>query len=396
MYHRHPPLAKTMQDRTSAVGEQMRYIPPVAPEDSIGRAAELLRYAGSGAIPVVSYGYPVGLMDEEALRAAIEAGLPPDAAVQAAMKADVPVLRVDHAIAEAYEALSETHEAAVLVVDANGLYMGLLSAADLYARDRQPVRPHVIGGMATPLGVYLTTGSVEAGARWPALMMTGALMFSAYILANLAVAGLALLVQHRSGVRAYDWALSLPVSGMPHLVGLALHGLVPVLFLGILRSMPLAGIHAAEHKVVHAIERGERLTPDVVMRMPRVHPRCGTNIAAGAALFLSLNSINFGSDWAELGLLGSLLLTLMFWRPLGHVLQAVATTKPPTRRQVQQAILAGEQLLERTQRAGNPRAHLGARLLRSGLPQIIVGVIAVASLLQLLEMLFGLSIPIVS
>jgi uncharacterized protein YqhQ len=36
--------------------------------------------------------------------------------------------------------------------------------------------------------------------------------------------------------------------------------------------------------VVHAIERGEPLLAESVRAMPRVHPRCGTNIVAAAFL----------------------------------------------------------------------------------------------------------------
>ena len=44
-----------------------------------------------------------------------------------------------------------------------------------------------------------------------------------------------------------------------------------------MRLLPIAGYHAAEHQSVHAMEQGEPLIPQVVKRMPRVHPRCGTS-----------------------------------------------------------------------------------------------------------------------
>jgi uncharacterized protein YqhQ len=37
------------------------------------------------------------------------------------------------------------------------------------------------------------------------------------------------------------------------------------------------GYHGAEHKSIHAIERGAPLTPESVMTFPRLHPRCGTS-----------------------------------------------------------------------------------------------------------------------
>jgi uncharacterized protein YqhQ len=37
------------------------------------------------------------------------------------------------------------------------------------------------------------------------------------------------------------------------------------------------GYHGAEHKSIHAIERGAPLTPESVMTFSRLHPRCGTS-----------------------------------------------------------------------------------------------------------------------
>jgi uncharacterized protein YqhQ len=37
------------------------------------------------------------------------------------------------------------------------------------------------------------------------------------------------------------------------------------------------GFHGAEHKSIHALERGAPLTPESVMTFSRLHPRCGTS-----------------------------------------------------------------------------------------------------------------------
>jgi len=385
-----------MHDWIATAGSLKRTLHTLDPEDSIGRAAEMLRSNSTGVIPITSFGYPAGVLDERALRGALEDGASPDGPLSPFMRTDFIRLRVDTTEDEVREALEATDLSVAVVEDHDGAYVGVVGAADLLARDRQPIRPPVIGGMATPLGVYLSTGVVDGGKRGVALMLSGALLFVAYILANSIVAGAAWLLQTYGGVHVFDWALAPPPSGVAHWVGLGTHGLVLVLFLVILRSIPLAGIHAAEHKVVHAIERGERLTPEVVERMPRVHPRCGTNIAVGAAIFLALAGIEYGPDWRELGLLFALIATLILWRPVGQLVQAIATTKPPTRKQVLQAIDAGEELLERTQRAGNPRAPFLGRLTHSGLPQILLGVITVALLAQLFEWATGLSIPLLA
>jgi CBS domain-containing protein len=381
------------EDILQTAGSFMRQVAPISPEDSIGRAAEVLRFGSSSALPVTEYDDPIGIVDESSLRAAILDG-GPDRAVFEVMRTDFDRLPMVASIQEAERALENSDHQALVVIDGDGRYVGMLSAADLLARSSNPYRPATIGGMATPFGVYLTTGAVDSGKRGWALAATGAFLFLTYVAANLLVLGLAWLVQAGVGIHVLDWAASIHPNAVARFTQSALSGSVLICFLLLLRSTPLAGIHAAEHKVVHAVERGERLTPEVVDRMPRVHPRCGTNLAAGAGLFLSLSSISYGREYSELGLLASLVLTLMFWRPLGQFLQAVATTKPPKRKQVEQAIDAAEELIVKSQRLGNPRASFARRLLHSGLPQILLGVFAIAGLLELIQFVFGFDIPI--
>jgi uncharacterized protein YqhQ len=64
--------------------------------------------------------------------------------------------------------------------------------------------------------------------------------------------------------------------------------------------------------VVHAIERGEPLVLEVVRRMPRVHPRCGTNLVAGIALFLGLANFLQGMV-PEISETRDLALLLLLW-----------------------------------------------------------------------------------
>lgn len=46
--------------------------------------------------------------------------------------------------------------------------------------------------------------------------------------------------------------------------------------------------HGAEHKVIHALEAGDRLTVDRVRRYPRLHPRCGTSFLLQVVLVSAL------------------------------------------------------------------------------------------------------------
>jgi len=80
--------------------------------------------------------------------------------------------------------------------------------------------------------------------------------------------------------------------------------------------------------------------------MPRVHPRCGTNLFAGLTIF---TSIAFGPFPAADGLrvLIAAMVTLVFWRPVGNMLQWLVTTKPPTKKQIEMGIKSGNELLEK-------------------------------------------------
>jgi len=212
--------------------------------------------------------------------------------------------------------------------------------------------------MATPFGVYLTDGMTRGGVGPWALVATGALLFGLFLLANLVAYGLEVVSQ--------SWAMSDAVRA--NLLGAA----SLLVFLGGIRALPLAGTHAAEHMVVHAIERNEPLTPEVVARMPRIHPRCGTNFAAGAMLFMGIFSSPWHSD-PQLRMLIAALATLIFWRPLGSMLQFFVTTKPPTPAQIESGIRSGQDLLAKYQTAPRTYGSVWSRLWNSGLPQIMVG-----------------------
>jgi CBS domain-containing protein len=384
----------------AVVAEKLQRVTPAYPDDSLLRAAELLTQGGAGVLPIVAMGEPVGVLTETRLREAIGAGAHwSDPVAQWMEEAFLPV-PIETPVEDALPLLIRTAQPA-LGVDAWGRYVGVVSAASLIGRPIAPVSVGTIGGMATPMGVYLTNGIVRAGAGDFALALTGALLFVLFLIASWIVVGGAQWVQTRFGIPllsyydspyAYTWLAS-------DLMGLLLRVSEFVLFLLLMRALPIAGTHAAEHMVVHAIERGEPLVLEVVRRMPRVHPRCGTNLVAGIALFLGLANFLQGmvpemSETRDLALLFALVLTVMFWRPFGELLQWLATTKPPTDRQLLQAIRVGEQLLQRARPYGGVMPSFGIRLLRSGLLQILAGAWGALALVSLLENLLGITLLI--
>jgi uncharacterized protein YqhQ len=233
----------------------------------------------------------------------------------------------------------------------------------------------MVGGMATPLGVYLTNGSLTGGVPPLALLLTGMVM-SAMLIVGIVLTSL-----------VYE---ALPL-GTPGWILTAVLNLMPVgLFFLQVRLSPIAATHGAEHMVVHAIERGEELKPEIVRRMPRVHPRCGTNLAIGALLFTGMVQLTWNS-MGETGALISLIFTIALWRPIGNIAQKYVTTKPPRDKDVQSAIFAAEELLAKFRSSERRVPTISNRLLSSGLPLILIGSFIVMMFAGWLFGLLGLS-----
>lgn len=349
-------------------------VSPISITASLGRAAELFRDTGAAALPVVGPEGVEGVLFERDLAQALSMGLEPDAPVSSVALSQIPKLLASVSGAEALRVFTDRGDSAILVVDGMMNVVGIVTPARLYPQHRTPPRPKLVGGMATPFGVYLTNGAQRGGVGPWALVVTGGILFLTVavtsVVASFAGDGMAAARFHPKLIEALVPALS------------------TAMFLGALRFSPLAGYHAAEHMTVHAIERGEPLHPEIVKRMPRVHPRCGTNLAAGATLFLGILSAPWIPD-QELRLLAAFLITMLLWRPLGELMQYYATTRPPNRKQIDAGIQAGVQLLTKYEKAPIVAPSAWMRLLNSGMLQIIGGSLLMSALIQLIGYLTG-------
>jgi CBS domain-containing protein len=356
----------------------MRPTHAVAPEDSLHRAASELRRNGGDLIPLAFDGVLEGVVTETSLARALAEGIDLNSAASLAAlpAATIPPYATG---AEALRRLAEEEMPCLVVVDDQNRVLGLVSATDLVPRRRVVPRPAMVGGMATPFGVYLTNGVVTGGAGGFALVCTGALMFTLLF-------GAECLVTY-----AMPALLSL---GVPSSWGeLVRSTLAPVLFLFAMRMVPLAGTHAAEHQVVHALERGEDLVPEVVKRMPRVHPRCGTNLAAGATIFLSI----FATEWIpykEVRLMVAFFATMLLWRRIGSLLQEFVTTRPANEKQLRSGIQAAQQLLDHYARSRVATPSIPQRLWNSGILQVMIGSALMAGLIALLAWQFNLPVEL--
>lgn len=356
----------------------MRPTATITPEYTLERAAIELRRNGCGILPVVSNGILCGILDELALAQALAEGVSPLDAVGTVL-GEAETIPPYATGAEALRRLADGSGLPLVVTDDMGRPMGVLAGSDLYPRRRAAVRPAIIGGMATPFGVYLTDGNDTAGAKWYGLMATGAILFGLLTLA----ANISTPIGIWVGVRAASEQLGNTFTSI----------LTFVLFAAGMRIIPLSGTHGAEHQVVHAVERGEELVPEVVRRMPLVHPRCGTNLAAGSAMFLSILSIEWAPD-VEVRALTALVVTILTWRRVGGWAQKFLTTKHPNDKQLAGGILAGRELLEKHARTHDSAPTVLTRIWNSGLLLVLAGNFLAFGLFYLLSLVIDLPISV--
>ncbi len=361
----------------------IKHVPPLAPDDSAARAVRVMKARGVPAAPVAVGSTLVGMVTEDDLVSLHTSGGNMREVLRNVTAAEV--MKPITLIAAEHQTLGEIADgvrlrpvAAIPVAASDGRYLGIVLPRDLLgAMAGEPVVPP-IAGLATPLGVYLTTGALRAGATDLGLVATGAALMVMNLCATGAATGMGWLASrllHSAHVRV--------TGGASMAVAAALFVLEVAIFLLLLRLSPLTGIHAAEHMVVRAVEEGEDLTLEKVRQMPRVHPRCGTNLMALVVLLLAAYQLVESIQGAgpELGALALVILVVLVaftWRRLGAGLQRLVTTKRPSDRQLEAAIRVGESLLARVGERPSARVATRERIWHTGFIQVLAGFFLVA------------------
>lgn len=375
--------------KDSTITSILRHVRCLAPEDGLTKAATVFQMAQLQSLPVSEGDKLVGLISEKALLANVGAGSGDSITVAHLMDANPTCISLYSSVGQSAGIMNSLQVETLPVIDEFGSYCGIITRSDVLAAMFDIVKPPSIGGMATPLGVRLTTGGVSAGAGSLGLFLTG---FMLMIMAELARGTLwvgAFLADKAFKLHILAMAASPPINKFlwVDVVSKLKEPLQLLLLLVFLRFSPLAAYHAAEHQTVHAIENGEPLTPEAVSRMPRVHPRCGTNLMIVASIFL-LTSLIFGADY---GVLVGLALAILGWRKPGSFVQQYFTTKPAAPKYIQNGIKVGEELMAKYRRQPYVPTTVLGRLWEMGFPQIILGFAAVAMIDKYIFPLIGLA-----
>jgi len=347
------------------VGDIVRPCPSLQLNDSVGKAAEALRQSGVAVLPVVADGQVVGIVDEERLFAL---SLNSHHRRQVAdLMVPVPtVLITEMPIPQAAWMLQRSGLCALPVVDAMGRLRGVVTRSDIASALLRGLRPPRIGGMATPFGVYLTTGNHRGGVGDFALMTTGVEMARCLAAARAITAFILYALDALLNTRLFSAYLT-GIGTIPAAPwGGSWLDLIPwaeiLLFFLLMRMLPLTGYHGA-------IEKGEDLVPEAVSRMPLEHPRCGTNLAAFMLLLTTIAISHAPAPLMVILVIG----TLLFWRQAGMLLQRFFTVKRPTQKQLLNGLRAGQQLLQRFQHQPSRFVPLPMQVWNMGFLQVLVG-----------------------
>jgi len=333
----------------------------------------------AGALGVVENGRLVGMLWAEKLNALRLSDLTQELTARDLMTTDIPFIHEDTPWDLLTYFLNNYPYPAIPVVGGDGNLVGVIFRRDLLRYFLGSLRPRSVGGMATPLGVYLTTGVIQAGAKSLGLFLTG-VVFAILILSAIYITdGIAYLVQLYTPLPLYALKNSPPIGGFNPLdIWYYLAGAFELgLFLLFLRISPLTSYHGAEHKVVNAIEAGEPLELEIVRMMPKEHPRCGTNLAV-------LLLVTFLIYQISQSILLALVVALLSWRYLGMFVQHYITTKEPSDAHLLNGIKAGEELLRKFREFPHQRPTLSQRIFNMGIIHVIAGYSLVFMIYQLI------------
>jgi hypothetical protein len=274
----------------------------------------------------------------------------------------------------------------VAVCDEYGRYQGVINRLDLSAALTKSLAPVKMGGMATPLGVYLTDGVHGAGAGSLGLILTGVCMTLMILLCYAVMNLLDRFVFYHFHYDAYRRLTDI----LGNQYAADLYSIAPVLLLFVMmRLTPLAGYHAAEHQVVNCAEQGQPLTIENVRKMSRVHPRCGTNFTMWF-LLLSFGLLFFSYAFSSVvaAAMPAILLSMVLWRRLGALTQSLFTTRPASVKQLRSGIKAAEDLKLLYRSCISVKATPLTRIRSSGLLHLLFGSMLIYGVLKLIELLF--------
>lgn len=339
-------------------------IPAISEHLEAFRLPELYKLADIDTLPVIdTQGKIIGIVSEYDLTQILpewsmeEHSYMLNVKVSDIMTKKVWVEEENTNIKDLFANIHNMHTRVIPIIDKYGIYTGkCITRQAVVSFLTGMVKPRSIGGLATPIGVYLTDGKHQAGAGNFGLLLTGLSLGSIAFFAEA-------VTTHFLG---------------RYLEEIFLIIIQLILFIFILRQTSLVKYHAAEHQTIHAIEKGLPLTLETVKMQPRAHKRCGTNIMV---LLLGIQFVLIISFYFNkipfiqfLALITGFLFVFSNWRQAGMWLQEFFTTKRASRIQLENGIKVGEEILKKHKEDTCPNPPSWTyKLWNMGLIQILSG-----------------------
>jgi CBS domain-containing protein len=389
---------------TDNISPLIKQVKTLSPDDTVGKAIVLFQIEDADYLPVVESSRLVGIVSTEKLLkiASEQPNLIEITSVNMIMEIPETVLYPHFTIQVARQIFMEKKVNGLAVVSGN-TYIGWLNCNDILGAVTHNPPPPRIGGMATPLGVYLYTTSITAGVGRFALFLTGLLMaLSLFIIQNISLLFSAFIYRLTNIQLFKDYTLVFSNLSVQY-TSLAQYTISPqdelfliifnsifttFLFLVVLRYAPfLSGYHAAEHMSVNAIENGEPLTTKNVAKMSRIHPRCGTNLIAILSfiyLGVTLIALTLRTHWGQTNISFVVIITVwmviaiaMTWKKVGAWIQDRWTTRTPSKKELESGVKAAVELLSTYRMAPIERQSTWDRILMMGIQYVMMGILVV-------------------
>jgi CBS domain-containing protein len=312
--------------------------PAVSEKLEVYKLAEIFKAAKSDTLPVINdYGEVTGIVSEFDLAKVLEKFADFDREIfdslriKEIMTKNVFVKVEGEDTADLFTNLPLMNLRVIPIITAEKEYTGkCILRTNLINHLANKFKPLSIGGLATPIGVYMTDGKHTAGAGVLGLVLSGVYL-----------AVIAELVQ----------LISVYIITGLNLSRTALIFLQIILFLLILRFTHLAKFHSAEHQTISAMEKGLPLTPETVKMQPKEHPRCGTNLMVmliGIQVIV-LISYEYLQAWhfiSTMFVVIGILVLINHWKTLGYLVQKYLTTVKAGEKEILNSIAVGNELLQ--------------------------------------------------
>lgn len=342
------------------------------------RLPDAFKYNKTDTLPVIDInGKIAGIVSEYDLsKVAQKFSLPKESYMNKILVKDIMTTKVwseleNTNIKELFQKIDKMHTRVIPIVDKNSRYTEkCITRTKLINYLTRLIKPSVIAGMATPIGVYLSDGIHQAGAKNAGLFLNGA-VFAVFVF----------------GIRFFSFYLM-----SNYFVPVFIAGSIEILtFLALIKVTPFSRIHGAEHKVINTIEKGLPLTIETVKAQTRIHKRCGSNLVVfifGILGVIFLTGLLIPKEYLFLKFIFSFfgfLFIISYWKNIGAWFQKIFTTSEPNEKQIKNGIKAGKSLLEiHKEDKKNVNPSFIQKVINGGILQTITSFLITLSLLEFL------------